>query len=143
MLSPSTLCKETAMKRRNLIIGLVLSAGIALGAVARTALAHEEGGGGGGIRARFMRHMVTSSIDDDARLGMLLSEYLGQNDVQVPVARDGEEGLRSLMGGAFDLVLLDLMLPGIDGLEVLRRIRRSTPRQPVLMLTAKGDDVDK
>jgi DNA-binding response OmpR family regulator len=84
-------------------------------------------------------------IDDDARLGALVAEYLGQNDVDVTVVGDGERGLAALRKTAFDVVLLDIMLPGVDGLEVCRRIRGLPDRgqTPILMLTAKGDDVDK
>jgi DNA-binding response OmpR family regulator len=84
-------------------------------------------------------------IDDDARLGALVAEYLGHNDVDVTVAADGERGLAALRKGHFDVVLLDIMLPGVDGLEVCRRIRGLPDRghTPILMLTAKGDDVDK
>jgi DNA-binding response OmpR family regulator len=84
-------------------------------------------------------------IDDDARLASLVAEYLAQNEVDVTTAADGERGLDALVKGRFDVVLLDVMMPGIDGLEVCRRIR-SLPEHgqiPVLMLTAKGDDVDK
>jgi len=84
-------------------------------------------------------------VDDDARLGALVAEYLGRNDVDVTVAADGERGLAALRKRRFDVVLLDLMLPGVDGLEVCRRIR-ATPELavvPVVMLTAKGDDVDR
>src|SRR5438093_2288482 len=62
-------------------------------------------------------------VDDDARLGKLVAEYLGKNEVEVTVASDGERGLAQLAARPFDVVLLDLMLPGIDGLEVCRRIR--------------------
>ena len=62
-------------------------------------------------------------IDDDARLASLVAEYLGQNEVDVTVAADGERGLEALGKGRFDVVLLDVMMPGIDGLEVCRRIR--------------------
>jgi DNA-binding response OmpR family regulator len=84
-------------------------------------------------------------IDDDARLAALVAEYLGQSDVDVTVAADGERGLQALRKGPFDVVLLDIMLPGMDGLEVCRRIRTLPDRGliPILMLTAKGDDVDK
>src|SRR3954470_14254866 len=84
-------------------------------------------------------------IDDDAKLASLVAEYLGQNEVDVTVAGDGERGLAALRKGQFDVVLLDIMLPGVDGLEVCRRIRALPERGqvPVLMLTAKGDDVDK
>jgi DNA-binding response OmpR family regulator len=84
-------------------------------------------------------------IDDDARLGALLKEYLSKQEIDVTHVEDGERGLASLRVSPFDVVLLDLMLPGIDGLEVCRRIRKSpqSASVPVLMLTAKGDDVDR
>jgi two-component system OmpR family response regulator len=81
-------------------------------------------------------------IDDDARLSELLASYLAQNGVSLAHARDGRAGLLALDGDAFDAVLLDVMMPGMDGLEVLRRVRaRSTI--PVLMLTARGDEADR
>ncbi|HVO30636.1 MAG TPA: response regulator [bacterium] len=84
-------------------------------------------------------------VDDDARLGTLLSEYFGRNEVDLTTAADGERGLAQLKDRRFDAVLLDVMMPGIDGLEVLKRIRADArlARVPVLMLTAKGDDVDR
>jgi DNA-binding response OmpR family regulator len=84
-------------------------------------------------------------VDDDARLGALVAEYLGRHEIDVTVAGDGERGLAALRRKAFDVVLLDVMLPGIDGLETCRRLR-ATPGLaglPVIMLTAKGDDVDR
>jgi CheY-like chemotaxis protein len=84
-------------------------------------------------------------IDDDARLASLVTEYLGQHGIDVTVAGDARRGLASLRGRRFDVVLLDVMLPGIDGFEACRRIR-ATPDLaglPIVMLTARGDDVDK
>jgi len=84
-------------------------------------------------------------IDDDARLGALVTEYLGKHEIAVTVAADGKRGLSLLRRGRFDVVLLDVMLPGTDGFEVCRRLR-ATPELstlPVIMLTARGDDVDK
>jgi DNA-binding response OmpR family regulator len=84
-------------------------------------------------------------VEDDARLGALVAEYLGRHEVEVTVVGDGERGLAALRARSFDVVLLDVMLPGMDGLEVCRRIR-ATPGLaglPVVMLTAKGDDVDR
>ena len=81
-------------------------------------------------------------IDDDVRLFELLKSFLQQNDVLVTHARDGREGLSKLKSGAFDVVLLDVMMPGLDGLDVLRKIRKES-RVPVLMLTAKGDEADR
>lgn len=91
------------------------------------------------------RRTAALLIDDDAKLASLVAEYLGNNEVDVTVAPDGERGLQALKKGHFDVVLLDIMLPGVDGLEVCRRIRALPERAqtPVLMLTAKGDDVDK
>jgi DNA-binding response OmpR family regulator len=82
-------------------------------------------------------------IDDDRRLQELLVSWLGQNGVQVTPAYDGQSGIQALDSSAFDAVLLDIMLPGMDGLEVLRRIRGRSSRVPILMLTAKGDETDR
>ena len=84
-------------------------------------------------------------VDDDARLGALVAEYLGRHEIDVTVVADGERGLAALQRSRFDVVLLDVMLPGIDGLEVCRRIRAAPAlaATPVVMLTARGDDVDK
>jgi DNA-binding response OmpR family regulator len=84
-------------------------------------------------------------VDDDARLASLVAEYLGKNEIEVTHAADGERGLAALQAGRFEVAILDVMLPGIDGLEVCRRIRAMPGREqlPIVMLTAKGDDVDK
>jgi DNA-binding response OmpR family regulator len=84
-------------------------------------------------------------IDDDARLGALLTEYLGRHEIDVTVAGDGERGLAALRAGRFDVLLLDLMLPGVDGLEICRRLRADPGLAgvPVVMLTARGDEVDR
>jgi two-component system phosphate regulon response regulator OmpR len=81
-------------------------------------------------------------IDDDARLADMLTEYLRSRGYQVDVCSDGESGLRALAGADYDAVILDVMLPGIDGLEVCRRLRARSP-VPILMLTARGDDMDR
>jgi DNA-binding response OmpR family regulator len=84
-------------------------------------------------------------VEDDARFGALVTEYLARHEVDVTVALDGERGLAALGRGRFDVALLDVMLPGLDGFEVCRRIRAdpSLVGIPVIMLTARGDDVDK
>ena len=85
-------------------------------------------------------------IEDDARLAAMVGEYLQQSGYGVAHAGDGESGLAMLQDQPVDLVILDLMLPGIDGLEVCRRIRAlpgESARVPVLMLTAKGDPMDR
>jgi len=91
------------------------------------------------------RRTAALLIDDDTRLGRLLAEYLGQHEIEVTVAGDGERGLAALGEGRFDIVLLDLMLPGMSGLEVCRQLRASAEWRtlPVVMLTARGDDVDR
>jgi two-component system OmpR family response regulator len=81
-------------------------------------------------------------IDDDARLFELLSAYLAQNGFVVVGARDGLRGLSLLDSDTFDAVLLDVMMPGLDGIEVCKRIRARS-RVPVVMLTAKGDETDR
>jgi DNA-binding response OmpR family regulator len=81
-------------------------------------------------------------IDDDTRLYELLASYLGDNGVKLEHAPDGRKGLDALDRGVFDVVLLDVMMPGIDGLEVCKRIRERS-RVPVIMLTAKGDETDR
>ena len=81
-------------------------------------------------------------IDDDLRLSDLLTSYLGQNGVAVTHAGDGSRGLSMLDSGAFDVVLLDIMMPGLDGLEVCKRIRAKSS-VPILMLTARGDETDR
>jgi DNA-binding response OmpR family regulator len=81
-------------------------------------------------------------IDDDARLFELLASYLRQNGVLVTCAPDGAKGLAALEASPFDAVLLDVMMPGMDGLEVCKRIRQKS-RIPVIMLTAKGDETDR
>jgi DNA-binding response OmpR family regulator len=85
-------------------------------------------------------------IEDDARLARMVTEYLGQSGYPVHHAETGQAGLDALQAAPADLVILDLMLPDMDGLEVCRRIR-SLPgvlaSTPVLMLTAKGDPMDR
>lgn len=81
-------------------------------------------------------------IDDDARLPDLLREYMEQNGVALTHAPDGSRGLLMLEQGAYDAVLLDVMMPGMDGLEVCRRIRGKS-NVPVIMLTARGDETDR
>ena len=81
-------------------------------------------------------------IDDDTRLPQLLAEYLEQNGVSLASAADGPKGLAMLEQGAYDAVLLDVMMPGMDGLEVCKRIRAKS-NLPVIMLTARGDETDR
>jgi len=81
-------------------------------------------------------------IDDDRDLARLLAEYMSSHEVELRHVEDGPTGLAALGHETFDVVLLDVMLPGIDGFEVCRRIRASH-EVPVVMLTARGDDTDR
>jgi len=81
-------------------------------------------------------------VDDDLRLFELLENYLGQNAVTARSAPDGQTALRLLAQQSVDAVLLDVMMPGMDGLSVLRKIREHS-LVPVIMLTAKGDETDR
>jgi two-component system OmpR family response regulator len=91
---------------------------------------------GGAVSARVL------VIDDDARLFELLASYLAENGVKAIHAADGARGLAELEREAVDAVLLDVMMPGLNGLEVLRRVREKHD-VPVIMLTAKGDETDR
>ena len=85
-------------------------------------------------------------IEDDARLAQMVADYLGQSGFAVDTAGQGMDGLAKLGAVVPDLVILDLMLPDMDGLEVCRRIRSlqgPAAQVPVLMLTAKGDPMDR
>jgi DNA-binding response OmpR family regulator len=81
-------------------------------------------------------------IEDDVRLAGMVSEYLGGAGFRVSVAPAGRAGLVRLASEPFDVLVLDLMLPDMDGLEVCRRVR-ATSDVPVLMLTARGDAMDR
>jgi two-component system, OmpR family, response regulator len=81
-------------------------------------------------------------VDDDARLFELLDSYLEPNGVVSVHAENGRRGLEALAASAFDAVLLDVMMPELDGLKTLQRIREKS-RVPVIMLTAKGDETDR
>jgi DNA-binding response OmpR family regulator len=85
-------------------------------------------------------------IEDDARLAAMVGEYLRQSGYGFTHAADGASGLAALQANAPDLVILDLMLPDMDGLEVCRRIKAQgseSARTAILMLTAKGDPMDR
>jgi DNA-binding response OmpR family regulator len=82
-------------------------------------------------------------VDDDRELTAMLAEYLGQEGFAVEAVHDGSGIVDRLGQGGIDLVVLDIMLPGRNGLDVLQELRRRTQTPPVLMLTARGDDVDR
>lgn len=81
-------------------------------------------------------------IDDDAKLRRLLEEYLGSYDFQVLTLEDGTDALNTIKAQSPDMVILDIMMPKMDGLEVLKVIR-SGHKVPVIMLTARGEDADR
>jgi len=81
-------------------------------------------------------------IDDDSQLGSMLSDYFVTDRLELDISTSGEDGLKKFASGHFDLLILDIMLPGLTGLEVLQRVRRDSD-VPVVMLTARGDDVDR
>jgi DNA-binding response OmpR family regulator len=82
-------------------------------------------------------------VDDDERLYELIASYLEQNDVSPVSAANGRRALDLLEREAFDAVLLDVMMPGMDGLSVLKALRARWSNLPVIMLTAKGDETDR
>jgi DNA-binding response OmpR family regulator len=81
-------------------------------------------------------------VEDDARLAALTREYLGGHGVAVEVVSDGRRGLQEALRGRWDVVLLDLMLPSLGGLEVCRELR-SRSDVPIIVLTARGEEADR
>src|SRR5436305_5675236 len=81
-------------------------------------------------------------IEDDVRLCRLVKEYLETMGYALSMAHTGPEGLQLALRDSFDAVILDVMLPGMDGFEVLRRIRADST-VPVLMLTGRGEEADR
>jgi DNA-binding response OmpR family regulator len=90
-----------------------------------------------------MNHERILLVDDDPGLRDLLARYLAREGFEVKPAADGAQARRALDQGHFDLIVLDLMLPGDDGLTLLKRWRAEGVPTPVIMLTAKGDEVDR
>jgi DNA-binding response OmpR family regulator len=82
-------------------------------------------------------------VDDDPTVSDVVRRYLERAEFEVVLAADGQGALNAVHEHRPDLVVLDLMLPGIDGLEVCRRLRRDDPNLPVVMLTALGDEADR
>jgi two-component system, OmpR family, response regulator len=81
-------------------------------------------------------------VDDDIELVTLLADYLRQDGFATTLAHDGESAIREAQSGCHDIVVLDVMMPRMTGVEVLRRLRMQSAI-PVLMLTARGDDIDR
>lgn len=81
-------------------------------------------------------------IDDDVELVEMVRDYLTQEGFDVTLAHDGTTGVREALNGRYAIAVIDVMMPGINGIEVLRRIRKESA-MPILMLTARGDDTDR
>lgn len=81
-------------------------------------------------------------VDDDAELAGLVSRFLQKDGYTVTSVHDGESGLAEALSGRFELLVLDVMLPGLDGFSVLRKLREKS-QMPVIMLTARGQDIDR
>lgn len=81
-------------------------------------------------------------VEDDRKLSALLVEFLGKHGVEAVAAGDGAQALQAMGASRFDILLVDLMLPGMDGLTLTRRIRERW-NTPLIMVTARGDDADK
>jgi DNA-binding response OmpR family regulator len=82
-------------------------------------------------------------VEDEQDLARLLEIHLRDLGVEVEVARDGTSGLKAATSRPWDLIILDIMLPGTDGLEICRRVRQQETYIPVLMLTARGSELDR
>ena len=82
-------------------------------------------------------------IDDDTELCQLLSEYLSSDGFDIDSCHDGDKALQRVCEQHYDAIVLDVMLPGVQGLDVLRRLRAIPVDTPVLMLTARGEDTDR
>lgn len=82
-------------------------------------------------------------VDDDARIRDLLRRYLSQEGFEVLLAEDGKALTRLLQRDSADIIILDLMLPGEDGLSICRRLRAASNHTPIIMLTARNEDVDR
>lgn len=81
-------------------------------------------------------------IDDDRELGKMLGDFLSGDRLDVTTRHTGESGLEEFAREKFDLLILDIMMPGMSGLDVLKKVRQ-TSSVPVIMLTARGDDIDR
>ena len=81
-------------------------------------------------------------VDDDALLTELLTEYLTAEGLEVRSVPDGEAGVQEILSGQYDVVVLDSMMPKMNGLDVLKTVRAQSSI-PIIMLTAKGDDIDR
>ncbi|PLP61069.1 DNA-binding response regulator [Mesorhizobium loti] len=100
---------------------------------------HNEAAGEAGASPRSPRILI---VEDDAEIAGMLGETLAESGMIVEMAESGAQTTAAMLGGKFDLVVLDVMLPGEDGLSICRRLRSETTI-PILMLTALGEEVDR
>jgi two-component system, OmpR family, phosphate regulon response regulator OmpR len=82
-------------------------------------------------------------VDDDPKLRELLNRYLTEQGLEVTQAADGQAVNKVILREQFSLIILDLMLPGEDGLSIMRRLRGANDQTPIILLTAKGEDIDR
>ena len=82
-------------------------------------------------------------VEDEQELAKVLKRYLEDSSCSVQLAFTGDSGLRTAQSKSFDLILLDIMLPGMAGIEICRRLRAQRVYTPILMLTAKSSEVDR
>lgn len=105
-----------------------------------------EGGLAGNLMARApdadVNNIQVLLIDDDRKLGERMKEYLAGHAMKVTLALDGGVGLQKLSASPPDVILLDVMLPGMDGFEICRQVRK-TSRVPIIMLTARDEETDR
>src|SRR5476649_1224672 len=81
-------------------------------------------------------------VDDDLELGTMLSEYLIAEGFNASLVLTGKAGIDGAMSGEYSAMILDIMLPDMSGIDVLRQVRKNS-RLPIIMLTAKGDNIDR
>jgi len=81
-------------------------------------------------------------VEDETPIRVGLADVFVYHGYEVETAQEGKEGMEKALSGTFDLILLDIMLPGVDGFEICNRVREQDPEQPIIMLTAKGADED-
>ncbi len=99
---------------------------------------------GAGVRNEQQEtHKRVLVVEDDRDIAQLVELHLRDLGCRCDIARDGESGLENALRGDYDLVILDIMLPGVDGLEILKEIRSGKNYTPVLMLTARSEEVDR
>ncbi|MFG6686540.1 response regulator transcription factor [Mariniflexile sp. HNIBRBA6329] len=90
-----------------------------------------------------MGHNAVLIIEDDIHIVELITIHLKDLGCSIEVATEGKKGLDLAFNGQYDLIILDLMLPGLSGIEICRRIRKNNIYTPILMLTAKSEEIDK